>query len=88
MLFQAAPTGPVAVTNPVAIITPVAPLLVSPTISQPFQCPTQTGLYPDPTNCFKFISCAYGIAYPMSCGGGLKWNKVGQYCDYPSNVQC
>eukprot|EP00795_Rhopilema_esculentum_P015413 gene15413-6654_t len=48
----------------------------------------QDGHYAHPTDCSKFFICHGGIAHLRSCPGGLKWNDVRKYCDWPANVNC
>jgi len=44
------------------------------------------GDYPCTTDCNKFIMCANGYAYEMSCGVGLMYNYKSDACDWPYQI--
>lgn len=51
------------------------------------QCdPAQT--YYAHSDCSKFIMCLGGVAYEMSCPGGLRFNVAITGCDFAANVNC
>ena len=45
-------------------------------------------LFPDTTNCHKFIKCAHGKAYQQNCNAKLMYDSKKGYCDWASNVDC
>ncbi|XP_035794733.1 antigen LPMC-61-like [Anopheles albimanus] len=40
------------------------------------------------TSCSKFMKCFNGIAYEMSCPGGLEFDKKTNRCDYAAIARC
>ncbi len=47
------------------------------------------GSYADvSSDCEKYIVCDATGAFLMPCPAGLAFNEAGNYCDWPSNVQC
>ncbi|KYM96046.1 Chondroitin proteoglycan-2 [Cyphomyrmex costatus] len=52
------------------------------------KCPPYLiGLLPYHGNCTKFVQCAHGITYIMSCGLGTVFNPTIGVCDWPHNVR-
>lgn len=45
-------------------------------------------LYPNPSNCGAFYSCAHGVLVEMPCPAGLHFNTVANWCDYPALANC
>ncbi|CRL06411.1 CLUMA_CG019569, isoform A [Clunio marinus] len=59
--------------------------------AQNFECPTETGLYPDDIQCDKYYECNGGIAKEHLCADGLVFDvniKRISKCDQPFNVDC
>lgn len=55
----------------------------------PPKCPAgESGLFPHPTDCKKFLSCAHGRTFVMDCGPGTAFNPASSICDWPKNVDC
>ncbi|KAF5284904.1 hypothetical protein FQA39_LY16859 [Lamprigera yunnana] len=53
------------------------------------QCPNgESGLFPHPWDCSKFLNCANGQAFVQDCGPGTVYNPNIKVCDYPNNVDC
>uniref|UniRef100_A0A1B6CJC3 Chitin-binding type-2 domain-containing protein n=1 Tax=Clastoptera arizonana TaxID=38151 RepID=A0A1B6CJC3_9HEMI len=53
------------------------------------KCPDgASGLYPHPSNCYKFLNCDHGRTFIMDCGPGTAFNPKISVCDYPNNVDC
>ncbi|XP_017479803.1 PREDICTED: uncharacterized protein LOC108369239 isoform X8 [Rhagoletis zephyria] len=49
---------------------------------------SESGLYPHPTDCKKFLRCANGISYEMDCGPGTAFNAALEVCDFENKVDC
>lgn len=84
---QAPPPPPVSTQAPPPPppVTTQAPL--PPT--GPFSCESAgDGIYPDPSDCSKYIQCFGGRQFNQSCPGGLLFNPKTKVCDWPQNVQC
>lgn len=53
------------------------------------KCPAgESGLFPHPTICEKFLNCANGQTFIQDCGPGTVFNPKFKVCDYPYNVDC
>ncbi|XP_031783436.1 uncharacterized protein LOC100120629 isoform X1 [Nasonia vitripennis] len=48
--------------------------------------PNMNGLLDHPSDCAKFLQCANGQTYVMSCGPGSVFNPMTTVCDHPRNV--
>uniref|UniRef100_A0A182LY22 Chitin-binding type-2 domain-containing protein n=1 Tax=Anopheles culicifacies TaxID=139723 RepID=A0A182LY22_9DIPT len=44
--------------------------------------------FPSLTSCVKFQKCFNGVAYEMSCPGGLEFDAKNNRCDYPARARC
>uniref|UniRef100_A0A182WD63 Chitin-binding type-2 domain-containing protein n=1 Tax=Anopheles minimus TaxID=112268 RepID=A0A182WD63_9DIPT len=44
--------------------------------------------FPSPNSCVKFQKCFNGVAYEMSCPGGLEFDSTSNRCDYPARARC
>ena len=53
-----------------------------------FQCPEESGTFPDPEDCSKFYVCSNGVVHQQSCPSGLRFSSSGLFCDWPDNVVC
>ena len=42
----------------------------------------------DMSSCNKFVHCSNGTQYNKQCPGGLRWNTVKNFCDWPTDVNC
>lgn len=52
-------------------------------------CPSgESGLFPHPFDCTKFLNCANGITHIQDCGPGTAFNPNIKNCDWPQNVDC
>ncbi|GJQ83467.1 SCRASP1 [Trypoxylus dichotomus] len=52
-------------------------------------CPHgESGLFPHPTRCEKFLNCDHGRTFIQDCGPGTVFNPRFKVCDYPYNVDC
>ncbi|XP_054735458.1 uncharacterized protein LOC129242688 isoform X3 [Anastrepha obliqua] len=49
---------------------------------------SESGLYPHPTDCTKYLRCANGISYVMDCGPGTAFNAALEVCDFMDKVDC
>ncbi|XP_053957246.1 uncharacterized protein LOC128862566 isoform X1 [Anastrepha ludens] len=49
---------------------------------------SESGLYPHPTDCKKYLRCANGISYVMDCGPGTAFNAALEVCDFMDKVDC
>ncbi|XP_036336616.1 uncharacterized protein LOC118746806 isoform X7 [Rhagoletis pomonella] len=49
---------------------------------------SESGLYPHPTDCKKYLRCANGISYEMDCGPGTAFNAALEVCDFEDKVDC
>ncbi|XP_011881077.1 PREDICTED: uncharacterized protein LOC105569323 isoform X2 [Vollenhovia emeryi] len=56
-------------------------------LQEPNCPPYLIGLLPDRGDCTKFIQCAYGATYIMTCGPGTVFNPAIGVCDWPRNVK-
>lgn len=63
-------------------------LAVLPALALAFTCPKDTGLYRNAEDCSKYWQCWNGRAISKDCPGGLVFNWVAKYCDWPANVDC
>ncbi|KAK0065016.1 chitinase-3-like protein 1 [Biomphalaria pfeifferi] len=50
-------------------------------------CSNVEGVRDFPDDCSKYVMCVNTFSYVLPCPGGLVFNKVGKYCDWPFNVQ-
>lgn len=48
----------------------------------------QSGLIAHPYDCDKYLNCANGVTFIMTCGPGTQYNPLMQICDWPQNVNC
>ncbi|XP_059162205.1 collagen alpha-6(VI) chain-like isoform X2 [Physella acuta] len=48
----------------------------------------ENGVYPDPNECSRFITCAAGSSYVYECPDGLRFDTVQRVCEIQSNVDC
>jgi len=55
---------------------------------EPFECPEEQGLFPNPKNCASFYMCHGGEAWQFVCSSPLLYNIEAQYCDHAINVDC
>lgn len=46
------------------------------------------GLYPNKSDCTKFIQCAGGVAYDKSCPSGLHFDANEHVCNWPELANC
>merc|ERR1712142_840606 len=53
-----------------------------------FTCPHAEGIYANPRDCSRFVSCHGYIAYKLDCPSGLVFNPHKTECDFPQNVHC
>ncbi|VDI82726.1 Hypothetical predicted protein [Mytilus galloprovincialis] len=51
-------------------------------------CPDDTGLFPYPNDCFKFLNCFQGMPYVQSCPSGLAFDKIVKRCLLPMHALC
>jgi len=51
-----------------------------------YECPSSDGNYPDPKSCLSYYTCSNGYPYIMYCPGGLVFNPIKLWCDWPFNV--
>jgi len=61
---------------------------IDPTPGTTFECPADTGFYPNPSDCTKFYHCFNHIAWQEQCSAGLYFNPTLNVCDFPENVDC
>ncbi|XP_022257598.1 uncharacterized protein LOC106473456 [Limulus polyphemus] len=52
------------------------------------KCESESGLFPHPHDCTKFIHCAHWQPHIKDCPSGLHFNKVLKVCDWPENACC
>jgi len=53
----------------------------------PVQCgKTQTGIFPHPTECHKYVQCSMGRRFEMTCPSSLVYNPSLGSCDFQVNV--
>lgn len=56
-----------------------------------FECPEESGLFPDSKQCDKYYECKNGTATEQLCVDGLVFNQDSKRfgkCDQPFNVDC
>ncbi|XP_030762527.1 peritrophin-1-like, partial [Sitophilus oryzae] len=46
----------------------------------------ERGIYPHPSDCTKFLSCA--TTDPIDCPAGLHFNPTSSVCDWPADAGC
>ncbi|XP_071178918.1 uncharacterized protein [Mytilus edulis] len=51
-------------------------------------CPDDTGLFPYPNDCFKFLNCFQGMPYVQPCPSGLAFDKIVKRCLLPMHALC
>ncbi|XP_018356826.1 PREDICTED: uncharacterized protein LOC108757046 isoform X3 [Trachymyrmex septentrionalis] len=56
-------------------------------LQEPKCPPYLIGLLPHHGDCTKFVQCAHGATYIMSCGPGTVFNPTIGICDWPRNVK-
>ncbi|XP_018372656.1 PREDICTED: uncharacterized protein LOC108767342 isoform X3 [Trachymyrmex cornetzi] len=56
-------------------------------LQEPKCPPYLIGLLPHHGDCTKFVQCAHGATYIMSCGPGTVFNPIIGICDWPRNVK-
>ncbi|XP_011067081.1 PREDICTED: uncharacterized protein LOC105153749 isoform X4 [Acromyrmex echinatior] len=56
-------------------------------LQEPKCPPYLIGLLPHHGDCTKFVQCAHGATYIMSCGPGTVFNPTIGTCDWPHNVK-
>lgn len=62
-----------------------------PTGAQEFQCPAESGSFPDELQCDKYYECHSGVVKEKLCADGLVFDeniKRINKCDQPFNVDC
>jgi len=67
-----------------------SPATQPPATQQPgggFTCPSPNGLFPHPTNCHQFYSCANNVPFIQSCPDPLHFNPAG-HCDWQEMAGC
>ncbi|XP_071057276.1 uncharacterized protein [Onthophagus taurus] len=58
-------------------------------VNRVVKCPDgQSGLFPHPYDCQKFLNCDHGRTFIQECGPGTVFNPKIKVCDWPYNVQC
>jgi hypothetical protein len=54
-----------------------------------WRCRTCYDYIPHETDCTLFYKCDCGMrACLMNCPAGLHWNRIKNYCDWPSEARC
>lgn len=62
--------------------------IIRPEVDKPSK-PCEAGAYyPDKENCNAFYRCILGERKKQFCAGGLHWNQVGKFCDWPKEAKC
>jgi len=58
--------------------------------TQAFKCAAgQSGIFPHPSDCRKYIQCSSGVQFTMTCPNNLMFNPNMGSCDFAVNVpQC
>jgi len=51
----------------------------------PFVCPTPNGIFPDVSDCTRFLACSNNLVIPMKCPLKTKFNSLSNRCDWSSN---
>ena len=71
--------------------TTIPPPTTKPTTTRApsdFDCPTSSGLFPNPKDCHTFYHCSNGYAYLKDCPANLEFNPVLLVCDWPEKAGC
>jgi len=50
----------------------------------PFVCPTPNGIFPDSSDCSRFIACSNNLVISMKCPFKTKFNSQLNRCDWMS----